>query len=351
MLAISLFFTDPAPLLVLFAGAPPLVHATIGRAYSAAEPSSARDAAVPWTVLVGHGVVVKTHGGLIAQGKLLGTEDSLVYLADADGKIITLAASDVASVRLADAEVKAAVPAPVVTTDDLPPHGEDDEDRVAHRARTEIRIQAARRGAIAGGVLGSMSAVASAVAEGFNIARWSLSEYNADCDEGFVVTEYDSYDCGWGYVGTYGIVSATTVAFPLHIAAGPSLLGPTRRLRDHLRYREGRGRQVAAWALWSVGMGSLVADPAAAWTTLVDSSSSRGVPPPFYLISAGLTLSSTILGMIDTKRVIAHAERSGSSAGGRVGRTGRGGGEPKRTLAVFPMRVQRGGGVGVAGRF
>lgn len=345
MLLLSLYFTEPEP------PEPTPTVPTAEATTSTGTTPSPRP--VPWSVLEDERVTIVTRDGLSATGKLLGHDGADAVLALDDGRIARIADDAVDTVLLAErpAAVPPARPIPEPATDTADPS--DTADAIAHMVRVEQRIVATRRGAIASGVFGSLSALASTIAEGFNIARWADSEYRCDNDS------YGGDDiCGWsddGYT-TYGTAGASTPAFLFHMISSPLVLGPTRRLRIETGYREGRGRQIAAWTLWGVGIGSLVTDQAVSWTQFATASyacdeddgcatynATRGAPPPFYLISAGLTLSSTILGIVDAQRVIRHAETHRAASARRP--------SARATFTVFPMQLQRGGGLGLAGRF
>jgi len=61
------------------------------------------------------------------------------------------------------------------------------------------------------------------------------------------------------------------------------------------------------------------------------------------LLGAGLTLSSAIIGIIDAHGVARRAERATAAKTAKARRS--------PTLSLFPFRLERGGGFGVAGRF
>jgi hypothetical protein len=311
--------------------------------------------APPWAVLTGKRLQVRTTAGLRAEGTFLGLHDGNAVLEDDGGQIVSIATADVAEVRTVVAARAEEPPVPTIPTADLPEtmstsHTRDDE--LLRRLRSESLARRARGAAIAGGVLSSISAVGSIVAEGFNIRRWSLTEYKCGVDY------YDGEACGWSDddYAVLGVGIASSVAIPLHIMAGPIALAPTARLRRHIGYRKARGRQIAAWVLWGAGFGSLVIDQAVSWTQVASSTSicesgsydaectsvndTRGAPPPFYLISAGLTLSSAILALIDANDVARHADQDEATAA-----------RPAASMSIFPITVTRGGGLGVAGRF
>lgn len=320
---------------------------------------------VPWGVLKNRRLLVTPTAGPTVEGTFLGLENGYAILEDDDGTIVSILASDVASVR-AIKERPAAAQIPSASENMMLVFRE--EDARIQRRRTERRIAHTRHAAIAGGVIGSLSALSSVIAEGFNIRRWSLSSHK--CGRSY----YGDYTvCGWtdgadtqdtgpydydGYENMMGIAGASTAALPLHVVAGPTILIPSAVLRNRMGDREGRPRQIAAWALWGAGLGSLVANQAVAWTQVTVShdvcdpnspngsdcvyvTPTRGAPPSLYLLSAGLTLSSAILGIMDANDVARRAEQPRSAKTAAV----------RPTLSVFPVRLQRGGGFGVAGRF
>lgn len=322
--------------------------------------------AVPWSVLKDRRLRVTTTAGTTTEGVFLGVDDGAAILEADDGTLLGVAVDDVASVRTIKQAPPAAAAIPV------PPEGmmtlafrEQDA-----RRRTERMARGTRGAAIAGGVLASLSAFSSVVAEGFNIKRWSLAKRT--CGE-----SYYGYGerCGWsdgvdsddggsysydGYENMWGIVTASTIAVPFHVLAGPTMLVPSTLLRNRIGYTEGRGRHVAAWALWGAGLGSLIANQAVSWTQIMNAEEicdpstanradcsyvtpTRGAPPPLYLLSAGLAVSSAILGIIDANAVTRQAERTAAARATNV--------RSARTVSLFPFRLQRGGGFGVVGRF
>jgi hypothetical protein len=317
---------------------------------------------VPWSVLKDRRVSVTTHADSRLTGTFLGLEDGYAVLATEDGTLLSIPTRDVAKVRIVPVIPPPPIPMPAT---DMSLAFRDDEARLERR-RTLRRAQGARGASIAGGVIASLSAVSSVIAEGFNIRRWSLSSHA--CGE----WSYGGGDaCGWTDGGEphdqevywyydeniSGIAGASTIAVPLHVVGGLTTLIPTALLRGRIGYRGHRGRQVAAWVLWGAGLGSLTANQAVAWTQVANVGEvcnpagancvwitpTRGAPPSLYLMSAGFTLASTILGIIDAQDVARRAEASVSGASAK--RRG------QSTVSVFPLRLQRGGGVGLAGRF
>lgn len=330
-----------------------------------AEPTSA----VPWSLLKDRRLLVTTRSGTTATGTFLGLDNGNAILEADDGTLVVITASDVASVRTVKPPPPA--PAPVVDPFQSMSLAFREEDARRQLRRTEGMARATRGASIAGGVIASLSAVSSVVAEGFNIKRWSLSTHK--CGESYYSR---STVCGWTdgadtglfdtpsydyYDNMLGIAGASTVAIPLHAVAGPTILIPSALLRNRIGYHEGRGRQIAAWVLWGAGLGSLVGNQAVSWTQVWNSQEickpgsggnddcayvtpTRGAPPPLYLLSAGLTLSSAILGIIDAQKVARHAERASSTKTTTKLRSA-------PTLSLFPFRLHAGGGLGFAGRF
>lgn len=328
-------------------------------------PAQARSAAppVPWTVLKERRLLVTTRHGSRLSGTFLGLEDGYAVLASEDGTLLSIPTGDVAKVRIVPVVPPPPIPMP---TTDASLAFRDEEARI-ERKRTRQRAQGARGASIAGGVIASLSAASSAIAEGFNIARWSLSTH--ECGE----RSYSGgHACGWTdgddahddgyysysyYTNLSGIAGASTIAVPFHVVGGLTTLVPTALLRDRIGYRGHRGRQIAAWVLWGAGLGSLTANQAVVWTQIVNTDEicdatgddcvwitpTRGAPPSLYLMSAGFTLASTVLGIIDAQDVARRAEASVSGAAAKR--------RASSTVSLFPLQLQRGGGVGLAGRF
>ncbi len=337
--------------------------ADIGAAEGAVPGPTATPAAnsaassVPWGVLKERRLIVTSNDGSTVEGTFLGLEDDRAILETDDGTFVGIELSAVASART----VKP--PPPPVPALAVPPEGFSltfrEQEELSERKQTRRSIGVAHRAAIAGGIVASLSAVASIAAEAVNINRWRLSKQFCGEDD------YTGEErCGWTESGSYsyadsavGIAAATGIALPLHVAGGATVLAPTALLRKRMGDREGRGRQIAAWTLWGAGIGALAASQAISWTQLVNAqyvcepgtsnrncrsiTDTRGAPPGFFLLTAGLTLASTAIGIIDTNKTTERASRSLSS------RTA----ERSHSVSVFPVRLRGGGGLGLSGRF
>lgn len=307
---------------------------------------------VPWKLLENRRLEITSDAGTTREGVLLGTEDGAAILEADDGTLISIAYGDIASVRTIRDPPAPKIP---MTSDNAPL-----SFRQATRLENERISRVVEKTAIAGGVVASLSAAASIVAEGFNVARWSLTR--RDCGE--VSYSYGGYDvlCGWtdgtrpsgfspysGYDNLSAIAGASTIGSLLHFGGLLTLLPPTI-LRERSEFRGGRRRHFGAWALWGAGVASLGANQAVAWTQINRTrqvcddigaqrecrwiTPTRGAPPGLYILSAGLTLTSAILGILDGKSTVRHAERDATAS-----------------ISVFPVSLQRGGGLGLAGRF
>ena len=326
--------------------------------------------AVPWAVLKDRRLRITTDDGTTTVGVLLGLDGGAAILAGHDGALVSIPMAAVASVLvIPEPPPPATIQAPLGGTTTL---AFREAEVQARRNRTE-RFAAVTRGtAIAGGVVASLSTVASIVAEGFNIHRWSLSK--RVCGQDYYA---DGEVCGWTdgsdtkgggaysyayYDNMLGVATSSSIAIPLHFVAGPLTLVPSTLLRQRLGDVVGRRRHIAAWALWGAGLGSLAANQAVSWTQVANAreacdptsdpgasegidcvwvAPTRGAPPGLYLLSAGLTVSSTILAILDANDVARRAEQSvAESTAAR-----------RPSVSLFPFRLQRGGGVGVAGRF
>lgn len=314
---------------------------------------------VPWNLLVDRRLEITSAAGATSEGVFLGLDGDTVVLEADDGTLISIARDDVASVRA----IRELPPPPkmIPVTSDASPLSFRDQQARAQRLENERLSGIVKTSAIAGGVIASLSAAASIVAEGFNVARWSLGR--RECGE--VSYSYAStYDvlCGWtdgtkpsgfvpyaGYDNISGIAGASTIGATLHFG-GLLTLVPSTILRDRSGYRGGRRRHFAAWALWGAGVASLSANQAVAWTQLMRTrevcgdpetstdcrwiTPTRGAPPGLYLLSAGLTLSSAILGILDGRDAVRSTERA-----------------ERPSVTLFPVSLQRGAGIGFAGRF
>lgn len=323
---------------------------------------------VPWNLLMNRRLAITIEAGTTSEGIFLGFEGGSAILEADDGTLISIASDDVANVRTVKAPFFAppTIPIPPEST---PLSFRDEQARVDRLVNQRI-ARIVNASSIAGGVIASLSAVSSVVAEGFNIRRWSLS--SRSCGERY--SYYGSSDdelCGWTdgteqnsfasyayYENIVGFTTASTIALPLHFG-GLLTLVPSTILRNRTGYREGRKRHIAAWALWGAGLASLTANQAVSWTQLsrtqqvcaeAETSTScrwitrtRGAPPSLYLLSAGLTLSSAILGILDSRSVARSAERAASADTAKA--------RTSPSVAVFPVSLHRGGGVGIAGRF
>jgi len=331
-------------------------------AETAAEPRS-----VPWNLLTRRRLAITTATGATSEGVFLGFEGSSAILEADDGTLISIAADDVANVRTVNEPPPPppGIPAPLESS----PLAFRDEQARVERLQHQRIARIVNASAIAGGVIASLSAAASIVAEGFNIRRWSLS--SRSCGESYY--GYTGGElCGWTdgsgenrfapyayYENIAGFTAASTVALPLHFG-GLLTLVPSTVLRTRTGYREGRKRHITGWALWGAGLASLTANQAVSWTQLAraqqvcdaDGETStgcrwitrtRGAPPSLYLLSAALTVSSAVLGILDSRSVARSAEKAAAADTAKA--------QPSPSVAVFPVSLRRGGGVGVAGRF
>lgn len=329
---------------------------------TAAEPKP-----VPWNLLTNRRLVITTDAGTTSEGIFLGFEGGTAILEADDGSLISIAPDDVANVRT----IKEPPPAPptIPIPRETSPLSFRDEQARVERLQNQRIARIVTGSSIAGGVIASLSAASSIVAEGFNIRRWSLS--SPACGERYSYYEPSGGElCGWTdgtdqdgfssyayYENIVGFTAASTIALPLHFG-GLLTLVPATILRNRTGYRAGRKRFIAGWALWGAGLASLTANQAVSWTQLSHSQQvcaegdttrcqwitrTRGAPPSLYLLSAGLTLSSAILGILDSMSVARSAERAASADTAKA--------RPSPSVAVFPVSLHRGGGVGVAGRF
>lgn len=359
---------------ILMLGIPPATAASEEPATPAVAPAPEPTApevrpAVPWPVLVDRRLQITTDDGATTEGVFLGLDGGAAILTVDDGALVSIAVTEVAGVRVIPEPPPATIRAPLGADTTL---AFREAELQARRHRTERSAAITRGTAIAGGVVASLSAVASIVAEGFNVHRWSLSK--RVCGQDYYG---DGEVCGWTdgsdthgsgaysyayYDNMLGVASASAVAIPLHFVAGPLMLVPSTLLRQRIGDTVGRRRHIAAWALWGAGLGSLAANQAVSWTQVVDAreacepapgSSSRegedcvwvaptrGAPPGLYLLSAGLTVSSTILAILDANDVARRAEQTAAESTAAR----------RPSVSLFPFRLQRGGGLGVAGRF
>lgn len=354
---------------ILILGIPPASAASEGTTAPVVTPAPESTApevrpAVPWPVLVDRRLQITADDGTTAEGVFLGLDSGAAILTADDGVLATIPVSTIADVRvIPEPPPPATIQAPLGATTPLAFR----EAEVQARRNRTLRSAAVARGtAITGGLVASLSTVASIVAEGFNIRRWSLSK--RVCGEDYYG---DGEVCGWTdgsdstdggsyayYDNMLGAATSSSVAIPLHFAAGPLMLLPSTLLRQRMGDVVGRRRHIAAWALWGAGLGSLAANQAVSWTQVVNAreacdpgapegidcvwvTPTRGAPPGLYLLSAGLTVSSTILAILDANDVARRAEQSvAESTAAR-----------RPSMSLFPFRLQRGGGVGVAGRF
>jgi hypothetical protein len=363
MLAIGI---APAPAPAQDVAAPVVDDATTPTATATAEKSEH----VPWTVLRDRRLSVTTTAGTTSEGVFLGFEGEAVILEADDGRLIAIARPDVADVRT----VKQSPPPPVavaipIPTDTSPLAFRGQRARV-ERQENERIVRVLNGTAIAGGVIASLSAVSSVVAEGFNVSRWSLGR--PVCGETYDYSYYGAPSesgqalCGWTdgsgqdefasyayYENISGMTGASTTALPLHFGTLITLV-PSTILRNRTGHRAGRKLHFAAWGLWGAGLASLTANQAVVWTQQLRTQQvcgdpeapdtcewitrTRGAPPGLYLLSAGLTLSSAILAIIDSRRVARSAERAASV-------------RASPSIGVFPVSLQRGGGLGLAGKF
>lgn len=321
----------------------------------------------PWTVLSGKRLRVKLKNGFTAEGTLLGVENDNIVLEMSDGTVSTVNKDDVENVKVVKDSVVDAppipppVPAPVDIKDEVSESHKSNEEYTKHEIDHDLierKIKQAKAGAIVGGIFGVASALSSIAVEIDNIHIWSESENVCGYDD------LNEDSCGWTYEHPKmpGRMAAfSTFAFTTHIVAGPSILVPTSKLRNHTNQKRGKGRRITSWVLWGVGISSLIVDQTFVWravastNTITDSNSpqcplcgppdkydiisSRGAPPSFYIISAGLTLASTVLGLIDAKDAIKNARTSTEEP------------SAKASIKVFPVSLTRGAGIGISGQF
>jgi hypothetical protein len=330
--------------------------------------TAAKPKAVPWTVLMHRRLSITSMDGTTSEGVFLGFEGEAVILETDDGTLVAIARPDVADVRT----VKQSPPAPVaipIPSDTSPLAFREQQARV-ERQENERIARVLNGTAVAGGVIASLSAASSIIAEGFNVSRWSLGK--SRCGEAYDYSFYGESPgsgerlCGWTdgsehdeftsyayYQNISGMTGASTAAIPLHFGALITLV-PATIIRNRTGYRAGRKLHFAAWGLWGAGLASLTANQTVVWTQqmrtrqvcddLEDSDTcswitrTRGAPPGLYLLSAGLTLSSAILAIIDSRRVARSAERAATAPA-------------SPSIGVFPVSLQRGGGLGLAGKF
>lgn len=324
---------------------------------------------VPWTLLKDRRLSITTKAGTTSEGIFLGLEGEAAILEADDGTLVAIARLEVADVRT----VKQSPPPPVAIPIPRETSSLAFREQQARVERQENeRIARVLNGtAVAGGVVASLSAASSIVAEGFNVSRWSLG--TPACGEPYYYSFYSESRepgdplCGWTdgserddfsayaayYTNISGMTGAATTALPLHFG-GLITLVPATILRNRTGYRGGRKLHLAAWGLWGAGLASLTANQAFVWTQQVGTrqvcgdpeepdtcawiTRTRGAPPGLFVLSAGLTLSSAILSIIDSRRVARYAERAATA-------------RASPSIGVFPVTLQRGGGLGLAGKF